>query len=520
MTTKTNGAPPTGSAPKILPQAGQAGPIGQSGQAGHLGTEKILSTTQSLCPVCFGVLGAELVQIGDEVFMRRECPEHGQFMEAIWRGEPAFEDWRRPKEPARGLKIHRQAQRGCPFDCGLCPEHAQYPCTVLLEITEKCDLRCPVCFASSGGALARDRDLNELLENLIYVRAQAGPVVLQLSGGEPTEHPGLLEIVSQAAKLFPAVQLNTNGLRLAEDPHLAKELRKRGLRWVFLQFDSLRDVNLAAIRGRPLLERKLLAVENLEKANLPTVLVPTVIKGVNDQELGALVKFATSKPWVRGLHFQPMTASGRNGFVGAQSRLTLPELLKELGRQTDDCVDPTLAFPPGCEHERCSFHLRFRRLPDGTLIPRPGQPSDRAKPPKTTHKPSDPAETEASRDRAVDIILRSWSAGPGPADREQNFEPGSKPAKGLGLGKGLGIPMAGARPPDAFDEFLAQAARESFSLTAMAFQDVWTVDLARLRGCCVHVFDPPDRFVPLCAMNLTSANGRPLYRGQKAQGAP
>ncbi|MDR2387757.1 MAG: radical SAM protein [Deltaproteobacteria bacterium] len=460
--------------------------------------EKILGVTQSLCPICLKVLEAEIVQVGDEAFMKRQCPEHGLFREAIWRGQPAFEDWKRPKEPARGLKVHRQTQRGCPFDCGLCPEHGQYPCTILMEITEKCQLGCPVCFASSGGALARDRELGQILEDLIYVRAQAGPVVLQLSGGEPTEHPGLLEIVARAAKLFPAVQLNTNGLRLAQEAQLARELKERGLGWVFLQFDSLKDRNLRAIRGRPLLKEKLQALDNLEKAQLPTVLVPTLVKGLNDQELGDLVKLAISRPWVRGLHFQPMTNSGRNGFEAASSRLTLPELLGELGRQTDNLVEPSLAFPPGCEHERCSFHLRFRRLADGTLIARPGQPSQEgpAKPPKTTQQPSVPAETQASRDRAVDIILRSWSAGPGP-------------------GSGLALPMA-SRPPDAFDQFLAQAAREAFSLTAMAFQDVWTVDLARLRGCCVQVFNPPKAFVPLCAMNLTSAQGLPLYR--RAQG--
>jgi uncharacterized radical SAM superfamily Fe-S cluster-containing enzyme len=472
---------------------------------------QILSTTESLCPICLKVLPAEIVKSGDEASLCRICPEHGPFREAVWRGAPSFESWRRPKKPAVGLNVHREANRGCPFDCGLCPEHGQYPCTVLLEITQSCDLGCPVCFASSGGKPEAKEDIGRFIDRLAFVKAQAGSVVLQISGGEPTVHPGLLDLVSAATKLFPAVQLNTNGLNLAKDPELAKELRRRGLTWVFLQFDSLNDQTLTTIRGRPILKEKLQAVDNLERAGLPTVLVPTVVKGLNDKELGELVSYAVSKPLVRGLHFQPMTTSGRNPFSGAENRLTLPELLQELGRQTKGGIDVGLAFPPGCEHERCSFHLRFRRLPDGTLVPRPGQNDSSccSKPPKTTDRPSDPSETAASRERAVDIILRSWSPG-----GTQTID-GSPADGGAGArAPALAIPMA-KRPPDAFDEFIAQAARESFSLTAMAFQDVWTVDLARLRGCCVHVFNPPDRFVPFCAMNLTSADGRALYRSPK-----
>jgi uncharacterized radical SAM superfamily Fe-S cluster-containing enzyme len=455
----------------------------------------VLSATESLCPICLKVLPALIRRRGPEVTLDRECPEHGPFSEAIWRGEPDFERWRRPKSPASGVAVHRPAERGCPYDCGLCPEHAQHPCTVLVEITGRCDLRCPVCFAASGGEGARDLGAGEIVSHLKFIRRQAGPVVLQISGGEPTLHPELPKIVRAARLLFPAVQLNTNGLRLARDPGLAAELARAGLSWVFLQFDSLDDGDLEILRGARLAARKTACVEALEAAGLPTVLVPTVARGLNDGRLGDLVAWAAARPMVRGIHFQPMTASGRNSLPGGGSRLTLPELLTALGRQTGGAVNPDDAFPPGCEHERCSFHLRYRRLPGGRLVHAPGAGARQGSccgPPKTSPEPSAPEDTAASRDRAVDIILRSWS-------------PAARPA-------GPAIPMAPARPRDAFDEFLENAARQSFSLTAMAFQDAWTADLARLRGCCVHVFDPPDRFVPFCAMNLTDASGRGLYR--------
>jgi uncharacterized radical SAM superfamily Fe-S cluster-containing enzyme len=450
-------------------------------------------STESLCPVCLKRLPALIRRSGQEILLCRLCPDHGLFEEPIWRGSPDIELWRRPKKPAVDVKLHLDKDKGCPYDCGLCPEHGQHPCTVLMEVTHRCDLLCPVCYASSGVNPPLAESLESLIQYLKYIKTQAGQVVLQISGGEPTLYDDLVELVAQAAQLFPAVQLNTNGLKIASRPDLAKELSKAGLKWVFLQFDSLKDEVYQAIRGRPLVDLKLSVVEILKQAGLPTVLVPTVVKGLNDSELGDLVRYGLKQPMVRGLHFQPMTSTGRTPFKGADSRLTLPELLVALGEQTDGEVDPNSAFPPGCEHERCSFHLRFHRTKDGRLKPAPGAQavSDGCcgRPPKTTSEASQPAETTEARNRAVDIILKSWS------QPKQNAS----------------IPML-ERKPDAFDEFIAQASQASFSLTAMAFQDVWTVDLNRLRGCCVHVFSPPNRFIPFCAMNLTSTAGRALYR--------
>jgi uncharacterized radical SAM superfamily Fe-S cluster-containing enzyme len=473
--------------------------------------------TESLCPICLKVLPATLEIAGDVTLLRRVCPEHGPFDEAVWRGLPSFESWKRPKKPAAGVAVHRPAERGCPHDCGLCPEHAQRPCTILLELTQACNLGCPVCYAASPKATSAGLHvpLDDLLAQLPYIKRQAGRVVLQLSGGEPTLHPDLPAVAAAAARLFPAVQLNTNGLELAARPSLARELAAVGLTWVFLQFDSLRDEVYQAIRGRPLTSQKLAAVEACRAAGLPTILTPTVVKGLNDDELGDLVRYATAQPLVRGLHFQPMTASGRTPFAGSAGRLTLPELLQALARQTDGQVDPAEAFPPGCEHERCSFHLRYRRLADGRLVPRPGAAPGCCSPDKFGPTASEAQDGDAGLERAVDIILRSWGplgASPRSGTAASGGHEGPQASAGPSGQSGLLLPMAPPRPLDAFDEFLAQAARETFSLTAMAFQDAWTADLARFRGCCVHVFDPPDRFVPFCAMNLTSADGQPLHR--------
>lgn len=464
--------------------------------------DRLIQSTESLCPVCLKVLPADIIKRGDEALLCRNCPEHGLFEEAIWRGQPDFETWRRPKMPAAGVKLQVEADRGCPYDCGLCPEHAQHPCTVLFEITQQCNLHCPICFADSGGTEKEFTPLATLLEQMRWFHGQTGEeVVLQLSGGEPTLHPELPALVAEGAKLFPAVQLNTNGLKLAEDPSLARRLAEAGLSWVFLQFDGTSDRTFEIIRGRPLLEKKKAALAACTAAGLSVVLAPTVAAGVNDGELGDLVRLAVSlAPTVRGVHIQPMTSAGRNSLPGAERRLTLPEVLTRLAEQSRGLVNIEQAFPPSCEHERCSFHLRYRRTESGELIPAAAGSSCCC---KTGSEPSRPEETAEARNRSVEVILKSW----------QGERPASAPAAASPAG--MAIPMmAQPAPPalDAFDEFLAKARRETFSITCMAFQDAWTVDLERLRGCCVHIFRPPDRFIPFCACNLTSADGQPLYR--------
>jgi hypothetical protein len=228
-----------------------------------------------------------------------------------------------------------------------------------------------------------------------------------------------------------------------------------------------------------------------------------------------------------------MTQTGRNHLVGPEYRLTIPEILKALFEQTDGLLKPEQAFPPGCEHERCSFHLRFRRLADGQLIPQVPKSDEcccaGGCPPKFSDQATPAEETDYNRTRAVDIIIQSW--GQGSPDRQnagqnggqneppQTSEtapprPDSPPTATQtsgGNGQGLKLPMA-KKKSLSLDEFLQQAKRETFSVTGMAFQDSTNMDLARLKGCCVHIFQAPDKLIPFCAMNLTSVTGRYLYR--------
>ena len=477
---------------------------------GHLGD------TQSLCPVCLKRLPARRVPDGDTVRLTRTCPEHGEFREPVWVGEPAMTSWRRPKKPSPP-NPGGAAGKGCPYDCGLCPQHAQHTCTALVEITARCDLGCPVCFASSGESatagspvLGRDeRSVEELGRMFRELRARAGSCNLQLSGGEPTVRADLEDIVRVAVKAgFAFVQLNTNGLRLGREQGFAERLAGAGLSSVFLQFDGS-DAACKTLRGRPLMAEKLAAVEACRKAGLGVVLVPTLARGINDSECGDILRLALSLgPTVRGVHFQPMAAFGRHpgqetgqGFERGMHGPTLPEVLTSLVSQSGGLLKISDFHPPGCEHSLCSFSGTFLRQGDGGLSPASGGGCcDPAPKPGAAGRNIPAGRIPASNDiptalegalKSRAFTARQWSApanDPTPAD-------------------------SGALADD-FDRFLAQSGtRNRFSISCMAFQDAWTIDLERAQGCCIHVLAPDGALVPFCLYNLTSATGRALHRG-------
>lgn len=443
---------------------------------------EVLSHTQALCPQCLRVLPAMRERRGDEVWLVRHCPEHGPAEAVIWRGDPAFDSWKREKRPSPPPATATSATRGCPFDCGLCPEHGQHTCTAVVEVTTDCDLRCPVCYADAGGPAANpalaDPALSDLVRRLEALRRDAGPCNLQLSGGEPTRRGDLPEIIAAArAQGFGLTQLNTNGLRLGREPGYAETLAKAGLQSVFLQFDGP-DEACRVLRGRALLAAKLDALDACARANLGVVLVPTLLRGVNDDALGDILRLAVERmPVVRGVHFQPASSFGRfPGRLGEAERLTLPEVLTRLVEQSGGLLRAQDFHPPCCEHERCSFSSRFA-LRDGRLAP----------------------------------ISDGGCCEPGPLSAAE----GARRAKASVAGQWAAAAPPPAAPRDDFELFLAtrgQATR--LSISCMAFQDVWTLDLERVRGCCIHTQTPDGRLVPFCLHNLTAVDGTPLYRGR------
>ncbi len=435
--------------------------------------------TESLCPVCLKKIPARRVTSEGESRIEKECPEHGKFSTPFWRGEPAVSGWSRPKIPSAPPVMDTAESKGCPFDCGLCPDHNQHTCTTLVEITWRCDLKCKVCFASAGQKVPADPTIMELDQLLKKVRKTAGPCNLQLSGGEPAVRDDLPRIAEMAKKHgFPFVQVNTNGVRVAQDPGLAKRWAAGGVDSAFLQFDGTRDDIYKSIRGRSLLEEKIKAIENLTAAGIGVVLVPTVVPGVNDDDIGEILKLAVSyAPGVRGVHFQPVSYFGRYPAPPSDDmRMTLPEIMTELEEQSHRLVHRDDFMPPGCEHSLCSFHANYLVMEDGSLKKLSAKKEGCCTP--------KPASEGADKSKA--FVRRQWSA----------------PEEGCGCEK----------PMDDLDRFLSRAKTHILAISGMAFQDAWTLDLDRLKGCCIHVAAPDGRLIPFCAYNLTAMDGSTLYR--------
>ena len=206
--------------------------------------------TTSVCPVCLKRVPAVRVEREGRCYLEKTCPEHGAFSALVWQGSEALEDWTGPRE-----EIGAEEGLRCLEDCGLCGKHLRNTCCTLLEVTDRCDLRCRFCFADNSQT--QDPPLERVKGWIDDMVRQTGGTLLQLSGGEPTLRDDLPEIVTHAKKAgCPYVQLNTNGLRLAEDPAYLHALARAGLDIVFLQFDGITEAVYRALRGRELLGAK------------------------------------------------------------------------------------------------------------------------------------------------------------------------------------------------------------------------------------------------------------------------
>jgi uncharacterized radical SAM superfamily Fe-S cluster-containing enzyme len=300
--------------------------------------KELQTQTSSLCPHCLRRVPALRIIEKDEVYLKKSCPQHGDLGKTlVWRNSPkSYLEWTRFPAGLSG-DVHRPAQKGCPYDCGLCSSHKQKTCTAIIEVTHRCDLGCPVCFAASGLSTHPDPHVDQIRHVLEVVMEQAGTCPIQFSGGEPTLRDDLPEIVALARKLaFDHIQINTNGIRLAQDIDFGRALKDSGATVLYIQFDGLSESVYRKIRGRDLLPLKLKAIERCAELKIGVILVPTLAKNVNDDQIGALIQFAKKwMPVVKGVHFQPMTFLGRYPkFPGNDSRILISDILFAIESQT------------------------------------------------------------------------------------------------------------------------------------------------------------------------------------------
>lgn len=430
----------------------------------------IFGKTRSVCPVCLKTIDADKVTGNDgNIYMEKECPEHGRFSSLIWEGNlSSYVQWDISSNVSEPPINAKAASAGCPNDCGLCSGHLRKGCCMLLELTNRCNLRCPVCFASAGETAPRDLTLDEIAAQYDFLMSHGGPFNIQLSGGEPTVRDDLPEIIRLGyEKGFNFFQLNTNGIRLAEEDNYAESLKEAGLCTVFLQFDGLTDDVYLALRGRELIEIKKRAIKNCASAGLGVVLVPVIAPGVNDTQVGDILRFAIKEmPAVRGVHFQPISYFGRCGTRPAKP-ITIPRMLKLIEEQMQGVMTAADFAGGGAENPYCSFHASYRVLEDGIMKPLP--------------KKSGGCCCCTTSDDSREQVSRQWT--------------GEK---------------TGAE--DGFDEFINEVHNSTFAVSGMIFQDAWNFDLARVRRCYICEVDSKFGMVPFCAYNLTSTEGRYLYR--------
>ena len=462
----------------------QASAAGQQRQRDEI----LLEVTRSLCPKCRALIDAQILVRDNRVVMRKRCPEHGWFEALVWSDAQMYLKAMPYNKPGTvPLHFNSQVQDGCPFDCGLCPEHQQHTCVGIIEVTGRCNLDCPVCFAGDEhSAQLSLEQVDSILENLL--RCEEWPDVVQFSGGEPTVHPQILDILRLArSKRIKAVMLNTNGLRIANDKRFVEALAE--IRpYVYLQFDGLEPRTYDLLRGRNLLDVKLRALDNLAQAGLGAILVTTVVKGVNDHEVGEVVKFGIKHPAVRGVSFQPGFATGRYlPPFDPLDRMTIPDVIKAIEAQTDGMFVADDIIPIPCCYPTCSA-ITYALLVEDEVIPLPrllevedylDYLANRAIP--------EPAH------EVVEALESLWSAsgGQGPERAIQH----ACTACGIDFSHLEGL-----------EQML-------FMIVIVAFMDEWNFDVKRAMKCCVHELLSGDRIIPFCVYNSVG------YR-ERERGAP
>lgn len=443
------------------------------------GSPSFVELTLSLCSKCLATAEAKVLIEGNTVQLQKFCPTHG--IERILISDDVGY-WRKSrnlyKPPTSPRRRNTDRKRGCPYDCGVCPDHEQHTCLAIVEITEACDLNCPVCYAGaeSGG---RHRSLAEIEAMLDSAVANEGELaVVQISGGEPALHPDLFAVLD-AVKARPIrhLMLNTNGRRIAEDPDFVARLASYmpGFE-VYLQFDSLRPEALRRLRGADLSRMRRQAVEELNRRKISTTLVVTLARGVNDQEIGAILDFAADQPCVRGVTFQPIQFAGRfKGIDPALQRMPLSAVRREILRQSR-IFTPKDLVPVPCHPDALAMGYALRRK--GRLLPL----SHFVDPERmlelggnTICYEQDPGIRKAAE--------RLFSAGASPASIQQI------------LSTFCCLPILSIRrKPIHYTDV--------FRVILMDFMDAGSMDLRSMKRSCVHIVDPDGRLVPFETYNL------------------
>lgn len=448
--------------------------------------------TRSICPVCRVTIDAHILVRDNKVWMRKRCPEHGSFEALVYGDAQLYAESARFNKPGTiPLQFAAEVREGCPHDCGLCADHQQHTCLGIIEVNSSCDMACPLCFAEAGpGFNLTLEEVEEILDH--YVAAEGDPQVVQFSGGEPSIHPQIIPMMRAAQKRgIPNVMLNTNGKRIATDDRFLAELAEVRPN-IYFQFDGFESETWRIIRGEAdLLETKLRALDRLAEIGCNVILVPAIERGVNEREIGAIVRFGLDHPAVRGINFQPAFHAGRHDKHDPMRRMTNPDIIALIEEQTEGMFRKADFVPVPCCFPTCNSVTYAYVDEQRTVTPLPrilkvddylDYISNRVMP-----------DLGAELRRALEGLWSSSAVlGSEKVAREFAFSCSAcgLPDGGLDVGR--------------LSEFI-------FMIMLQDFMDPWTFNQKNLMKCCKEFLLPGGKQVPFCAYNTIG------YREQARQ---
>jgi uncharacterized radical SAM superfamily Fe-S cluster-containing enzyme len=480
--------------------------------------------TESLCPECNGVIRADIFADDGKVVMEKSCAQHGSFRDIIFSDVELYlkmEEWNFGDN--LGLANPQiEGGKSCPDDCGLCGMHTSHTALANVDLTNRCNLTCPVCFANANVAGYLYEPSVEQIRGMLQTLRGERPVdgrVVQFSGGEPTIHPQFFEILSMAREMgFTHIQAATNGIELA-NLEFARKAKAAGLATLYLQFDGVSDDVYLRTRGRALLETKMRVIENCRSTGMKIVFVPTIVKGVNDHQVGDIVRCAIENvDTVSGISFQPVAFTGRIAkHELLAKRFTLSDLARCVSEQTGitdaradwfplACVTPfsklTAALrgtgvPTISSHPHCSLGTYFfvdekskKAVPITQFVDVPNMLQDMEELSRSAGK----ARFKLySKVKAWNSLQKHF--------KQQLAPPGLTFTKFLQTLQGMTNKKLGRDGKDGTFTY------RTLLVAGMHFQDAYNYDIARVKRCVIHYATPDGKLYPFCTYN-----SGPCYR--------
>jgi uncharacterized radical SAM superfamily Fe-S cluster-containing enzyme len=454
-------------------------------------------TTQSVCTTCLRQVEAKIVFKDERVYMDKWCPVHGTERVLMADDVGYYRLCREVfvKPPEMPKVFATPMRHGCPYDCGLCPDHMQHSCLAVVEITDHCNLRCPTCYAASGPERLTHRSFDEVLAMLDAVVASEGQAdVVQISGGEPTLHPRLFDILD-AAKARPIrhLMLNTNGIRIAQDPGFAERLAAYAPGFeVYLQFDSLQREPLMDLRGADLRRIRQDALDRLNALKLSTTLVMTVKRGINDEEIGEVIRFAAAQPCVRGVTLQPVQDAGRtDAYDPARHRLTVSEIRRRIVEQSGLFTAEDVV-PVPCNPDTLAMAYAVRTGSGEEANGIAGlQPLTRFLDPRTLVEAAGNTIVFERDPQLKDQVFKLFSTNHSPESQASCLSE-------------LMCCLPQIAAPEGLDY------SKVFRVLVVQFMDARGLDIRALKKSCIHMAQPDGRMVPFESHNIFYRDERRL----------